>query len=57
MTTLKQWHEYIENQPGGYGLTQFRLALQRYRLITNPTRRMEHKAGDKMFVDYTSSRL
>lgn len=56
-TTLKQWHEYIEKHPDGYGLTQFRLALQRYRLITNPTMRMEHKAGDKMFVDYTGSKL
>lgn len=57
MTTLKQWQEYLERHPDGYGLTQFRLALQRYRLITNPTMRMEHKAGDKMFVDYTGSKL
>lgn len=35
MTTLKQWQEYLERHPDGYGLTQFRLALQRYRLITN----------------------
>lgn len=57
VTTLMQWHEYIAKHPNGYGLTQFRLALQRYRLINNPTMRMEHKAGDKMFIDYTGDKL
>jgi len=57
MTTLKQWQEYILKHPDGYGLTQFRLSLQRYRLVNNATMRMEHKAGDKMFVDYTGSKL
>lgn len=57
MITLKQSQKYLERHPDGYGLTQFRLALQRYRLITNPTMRMEHKTGDKMFIDYTGSKL
>ena len=43
--------------PSGYGLTQFRLAVQRYRMITNPSMRMEHKAGDKMFIDYCGDKL
>lgn len=57
MTTLKLWQEYIEEHPSGYGLTQFRIAVQRYRMINNPSMRMEHKAGDKMFIDYTGSKL
>lgn len=57
MTTLKQWDKYISEHPDGYGLTQFRVAVQRYRLINNPSMRMEHKAGDKMFVDYTGDKL
>lgn len=57
MTTLKQWDKYISEHPDGYGLTQFRLAIQRYRMINNPSMRMEHKAGDKMFVDYTGAKL
>lgn len=56
-TTLQQWDKYRKNYPDGYGLTQFRLAIQRYRLITNPSMRMEHKAGDKMFIDYTGDKL
>ena len=47
MTTLQQWGKYRKSHPDGYGLTQFRLAVQRYRMITNPSMRMEHKAGDR----------
>ena len=57
MTTLKQWDKYTSEHPDGYGLTQFRIAVQRYRMINNPSMRMEHKAGDKMFVDYTGDKL
>jgi transposase len=57
MTTLKQWDKYIAEHPGGYGLTQFRYAVQRYRMVSNPSMRMEHKAGDKLFVDYTGDKL
>jgi transposase len=57
MTTLQQWDKYRASHPDGYGLTQFRLSIQRYRMITNPSMRMEHKAGDKMFVDYTGDKL
>lgn len=57
VTTLQLWDQYRESHPDGYGLTQFRLAIQRYRKITNPSMRMEHKAGDKMFVDYCGDKL
>jgi Transposase and inactivated derivatives len=57
MTTLKLWQKYIEEHPGGYGITQFRIAIQRYRITSNPSMRMEHKAGDKMFIDYTGDKL
>ena len=57
MTTLKQWEKYIREHPQGYGLTQFRYAVQRYRKISNPVMRMEHKAGDKLFVDFTGNKL
>lgn len=43
--------------PDGYSLTQFRVALRRYERISNPSMRMEHTAGDKLFVDYTGSKL
>jgi len=57
MTIFEQWDRYRKTHPNGYGLTQFRMAIQRYRMITNPSMRMEHKAGDKMFIDYTGDKL
>lgn len=57
MTSQKQWERYISLHPDGYGVTQFRVALRRYERITNPSMRMEHKAGDKLFVDYTGNKL
>jgi transposase len=56
-TSLKQWHKYIAEHPDGYGLTQFRLSIQRYRMISNPVMRMEHRAGEKLFVDFTGDKL
>lgn len=57
MTLKIQWEKYKLVHPGGYGMTRFSEAIQRYRMITNPTMRLEHKAGDKMFVDYTGNKL
>jgi transposase len=57
MTILHQWQIYRSVHPDGYGRTQFHMAVQRYRKISNPSMRMEHKAGDKMFIDYTGDKL
>lgn len=57
MTTLQQWTRYISEHPSGYGLTQFRLCIQRYRMVHNGSMHMEHKAGDKMFIDYCGDKL
>jgi len=57
MTSNKQWERYIAVHPDGYGVTQFRLAIRRYQIVSNPSMRMEHKAGDKMFIDYTGAKL
>lgn len=46
------WMEYLEQHPQGYGYSQF---CQLYRDWTGkmqPTMRLNHKAGEKMFVDY-----
>ena len=57
MTSYMQWEKYIKEHPEGYGLTQFRYAIQRYKLIHNPSMHIDHKAGDKMYVDYTGKKL
>lgn len=57
MTSQKQWEVYRATHPDGYSLTQFRVCLRRYERVSNPSMRMEHKAGDKLFVDYTGNKL
>lgn len=56
-TSQEEWKNYITDHPEGYGLTQFRYAIKRYRTIQNPSMMMEHKAGDKLFIDYTGDKL
>lgn len=46
------WIEYLEQSPQGYSYSQF---CQRYRDWAGklkPTMRLNHKAGEKLFVDY-----
>lgn len=57
MTSHKQWERYIAIHPDGYEFTQFRLAIRRDQIVSNPSMHMEHKAGDKLFIDYTGSEL
>ena len=49
-------HEYLEHHPAGYRYTQFcehyRAWLRRRRL----SMRQEHRAGEKLFVDYSGKR-
>jgi transposase len=49
-------HEYLEQHPGGYGYTQFCEAYRRWRKARKLSMRQEHKAGDKLFVDYAGKK-
>lgn len=52
--TLKLlWEEYREDQPAGYGYSQFCDLYRRYVQKLDPPMRQNHKAGEKLFVDYT----
>lgn len=57
MTIQKQWEQYIADYPDGYSTTQFRLAVRRYQRVSNPVMHIEHKAGDRMYIDYTGTKL
>lgn len=51
--TLKLlWQEYRQEQPKGCGYTQFCQHYRRWAKRTKVTMRQEHKAGEKLFVDY-----
>jgi transposase len=49
-------HEYLEANPGGYGYTQFCEVYRQWRKRRKLSMRQEHKAGDKLFVDYSGKR-
>jgi transposase len=51
------WQKYISEHPDGYRLSQFKEHYCRWRKQSNGIMHIEHKAGDKMFVDYAGERL
>lgn len=57
MTKIKQWSVYIAAHPTGYRRAQFQLHYNRWSNKTKAVMRIEHKAGDKMYVDYAGNKL
>ena len=51
------WEEYKEQYPGGYQSTQFCELYKRWKNTINPWMRQNHKAGDKLFVDYAGQEV
>ena len=52
------WQEYKEKHADGYGYTRFKYHLQSWlRESEDGSMHMEHKAGDKLFVDFTGKKL
>lgn len=47
------WQEYKENCPDGYQITQFNDLYRIWRNGLDLSMRQTHKAGEKMFCDYT----
>lgn len=57
MTLSKQFREYKEQFPDGYRETQFYVYYKRWSKKVNLTMHIEHKAGDKVYVDYAGATL
>jgi transposase len=47
------WEEYKSEQPGGYQYSQFCEHYARWAATISVTMRQEHRAGEKMFVDFS----
>lgn len=52
LTLLLVWEEYRAQQPEGYGYSRFCELYQRWRRKLEVVLRQEHRAGEKLFVDY-----
>jgi len=56
VTLQMLWEEYREREPNGYGRSQFYAHYRRWASKLNPTMRQEHKAGEKVFVDWAGKK-
>ena len=52
VTKMMMWKEYLKKHPDGFMSSQFCDYYMRWSKRSNPVMHMNHKAGDKMFVDY-----
>jgi len=57
VTREQLWQKYLSDNPDGYRLSQFKEHYNRWRKQVNSVMHIEHKAGDKMYVDYAGERL
>ena len=51
------WQEYKEREPSGYQYSQFCDLFRRWQGKLDLSMRQEHRAGEKMFVDYCGQTL
>jgi len=57
VTVRHQWEQYISSNPDGFQSSQFRHHYKVWGNKVNPVMHMNHKAGDKMYVDYAGKTL
>lgn len=51
------WREYRGQHSQGYSYSQFCYHFRMWRSLSSVSMHLEHKAGEKMFVDYTGRNL
>jgi len=56
-TKEKLWQQYIALHPDGYRISQFKGYYLKWLKVRNPVMHLEHKAGEKMYVDYAGQKL
>ena len=57
VTLLRLWEQYEGDNPEGYKMTSFYNHYRLWKRRAAPSMHMTHKAGEKMFVDYTGEKL
>jgi len=51
------WEEYRSDYPQGYGHTQFCHHLSQQLIARKPSMVLQHKAGEKLFIDFAGKKL
>lgn len=57
MTIAMQFRQYKEHYPDSLGETSFYFYYQRWKKKVYPAMHIEHKAGDKMYIDFAGGTL
>jgi transposase len=57
VTQLLLWEEYKKKFPDGVGRSQFNHYFAQWKSQVNPVMHIEHKAGDKVFIDFAGDKL
>ena len=57
LTLQLLWEEYRETQPDGYGYSRFCELYERWSRNQDVVLRQEHRAGEKMFVDWAGDTI
>ena len=57
ITQQLMWEEYYARHPDGLKLSQFGYHYALWKQQVSPTMHMNHKAGDKLYVDYAGEKL
>lgn len=57
MTLQKIWEQYILEHPDGYLKSQFHYHYSEYVKRPEPVMRIQHKAGDKVYIDFAGDKL
>ena len=53
VTLLLLWYDYKSHHPNGYGYSRYCDLYRAFSGKLKPSMRLTHKAGDKLFVDYS----
>jgi len=56
-TLHKLWKDYLKINPDGFKHTQFNEHYRQWSKRTNATMHIDHKAGDKMYVDFAGEKM
>lgn len=56
-TRLTLWKDYLGRHPDGYQSSQFNEHLHRWLKRVEGSGKLNHKAGDKLYIDYTGKKL
>lgn len=57
VTRYLLWQEYRRKHSDGYGKSQFKIYFAQWKAQVNPSMRIDHKAGDKLYVDFAGDKL